>query len=164
METCAVSKLEHWKELPVGKEPSSNNQEISEEHPHQVFKEEEIKESEDKREIKVELASVKIENINSKPKERNLKGISTSRKKDGNTFNQISQTINSDHCKNLEDIRIKSLIKLLSPIKLLKSLSKGICRNNWKSSIKPIMTTWNLTTKARNLSSKHNKLALDSLK
>ncbi|MBW0532229.1 hypothetical protein O181_071944 [Austropuccinia psidii MF-1] len=30
METCTVSKLEGWKELPVEKEPSSNNQEISE--------------------------------------------------------------------------------------------------------------------------------------
>ncbi|MBW0553862.1 hypothetical protein O181_093577 [Austropuccinia psidii MF-1] len=52
METCAVSKLEYLKELPVEKEPSFNNQEISEEHPHQVFKEEEIMESEYEKEIK----------------------------------------------------------------------------------------------------------------
>ncbi|MBW0571323.1 hypothetical protein O181_111038 [Austropuccinia psidii MF-1] len=48
METCAVSQLEDWKELPVEKDPSSNNQAISEKHPNQVFKEEEIMKSEGK--------------------------------------------------------------------------------------------------------------------
>ncbi|MBW0509103.1 hypothetical protein O181_048818 [Austropuccinia psidii MF-1] len=95
METCAVSKLEDWKELPVEKEPSSNNQAISEEHP-QVFKEEGIMKSEGKREIKVESAS---EDIKQKPKEINLTGITIPRRENGNTCNQIFQTINSDNFK-----------------------------------------------------------------
>ncbi|MBW0562017.1 hypothetical protein O181_101732 [Austropuccinia psidii MF-1] len=94
METCAVSKLEDWKELPVEKGPSSRNQEILEEHPHQVFKEEEIMESEDKRETKVELAPVNTENIKAKPKEINLTVITTSERENGNNGNKITQAIN----------------------------------------------------------------------
>ncbi|MBW0584117.1 hypothetical protein O181_123832 [Austropuccinia psidii MF-1] len=161
METCAVSKLEDWKELPVEKEPSSNNQEISEEHPHQVFKEKEIMKSEGKREIKVELAT---EDIKPRPKEISLTGITIPRRENGNTCSQISQAINSDNFKNHEDIRRKPLTKFLSPIKALKSLSKGIFKNNWKSSVKPVMSIINVTAEERNFHSNSNTSALNSLK
>ncbi|MBW0551667.1 hypothetical protein O181_091382 [Austropuccinia psidii MF-1] len=164
METCAVSKLEDCKELPVEKEPSSRNQEILEEHPHQVFEEEEIMESEDKREIKVELAPVNTENIKPKPKEINLTGITTSQRENGNTGNQITQAINHYNFKNPEAIRRKSLTKLLSPIKALKSLSKGIFKNKWKSSVKPVMSIINVTVGERNLNSHPDTSALISLK
>ncbi|MBW0584418.1 hypothetical protein O181_124133 [Austropuccinia psidii MF-1] len=164
METCAVSKLEDWKELPVEKEPSFRNQEILEEHPHQVFKEEEIMESEYKREIKVELAPVNTENIKLNLKEKNSLGTLASRKENGNTCSQISQAIKSYNLQNPEEIRRKPLTKLLSPIKALKSLLKGIFKNSWKSSIKPVATVINFTAEARYLSSPPNKLALNSLK
>ncbi|MBW0570571.1 hypothetical protein O181_110286 [Austropuccinia psidii MF-1] len=160
METCAVSKLEDWKELPVEKEPSSYNQAISEEHP-QIFKEEGMMKSEGKREIKVELAS---EDIKPEPKEINITGITTSKRENGNTCNQISQAINSDNFKNHEDIRRKPLTKLLSPIQELKFLSKGIFKNSWKSSIKPVATVINFTAEGRYLNYHPNKLALNSLK
>ncbi|MBW0527420.1 hypothetical protein O181_067135 [Austropuccinia psidii MF-1] len=158
---CAVSKLEDWKELPVERKPSSNNQEISEEHPHQVFKEKEIMKSEDKREMKMELAS---ENIKPKPKEINLTGIKTSKRENGNTCNQISQAINSDNFKNHEDIRRKPLTKFLSPIKELKSLSKGIFKDKWKSRVKPVMSIINVTVGEKSLNSNSNTSALNSLK
>ncbi|MBW0468212.1 hypothetical protein O181_007927 [Austropuccinia psidii MF-1] len=164
MEVCVDSKLVEWKEFPVEKEPTSNNQAVSEEHPHQVIKEEEIEESEDRREIKVKLASVNTEDINSNPKERNLTGISISRSKNEKTCNQICQAINSDNLKNPEDIRRKPLTKILSSIKALKSLSKGIFKNNWTSSIKPVVTIMNITAEARSLNSQPNKLKLNSLK
>ncbi|MBW0586046.1 hypothetical protein O181_125761 [Austropuccinia psidii MF-1] len=164
METCAVSKLEDWKELPVEKEPSSNNQEISEKHPNQVFKEEEIMKSEGKREIKVELAPVNTENIKPKPKEINLTGITTSKRENGNTGNQITQAINHHNFKNPEEIKRKPLTKLLSPIKALKSLSKGIFKNKWKSSVKPVMSIINVTVGERNLHFNSNTSALNSLK
>ncbi|MBW0550717.1 hypothetical protein O181_090432 [Austropuccinia psidii MF-1] len=164
METCAVSQLEDWKELPVEKEPSSNNQEISEEHPHQVFKQEEIMESEDKSEIKVELASVNTEYIKTKPKEMNLTGITTSRRENGNNGNQISHAIKSDNFKNHEDIRRKPLTKFLSPIKSFKYLSKGIFKNKWKSSVKQVMSIINFTVGERTLSSHPDTAALNSLK
>ncbi|MBW0544394.1 hypothetical protein O181_084109 [Austropuccinia psidii MF-1] len=85
METCAVSKLEYWKELPIENESSTKNQEKFEKNSYQVLKKEEINESKDKREIKDELASFNIENINSKPKDRKLAGILTSRRENGNT-------------------------------------------------------------------------------
>ncbi|MBW0571156.1 hypothetical protein O181_110871 [Austropuccinia psidii MF-1] len=164
METCAVSKLEDWKELTVEKEPSSNNQEITEKHPHQVFKEEEIMESEYEREIKVELASVDTGDIKPKPKEINLTGITSTRREKGNTCHQIFQAINSYNVKNPEQIRRKPLTKLLSPIKALKSLSKRIFKISWKSSIKPVATVINVTAEARYLNSHPNKLALNSIK
>ncbi|MBW0559192.1 hypothetical protein O181_098907 [Austropuccinia psidii MF-1] len=164
METCAVSKLEDWKEFPEEKEPSSNNQELSEKHPHQVFKEEEIMESEYEREIKVELAPVNTEDINPKPKEINLTGIMIPRREKGNTFHQIFHAINSYNLKIPEEIRRKQLTKLLSPIKALKSLSKGIFKNTLKSSIKPVSTVINVTEEERYLNSHPNKLALNSLK
>ncbi|MBW0525588.1 hypothetical protein O181_065303 [Austropuccinia psidii MF-1] len=164
METCAVSKLENWKELPAEKESSFNNQEISEEHPHQVFKEKEIIESEDKREIKVVSASVNAEDVKPRPKEISLTGITISRKENGNTCSQISQAINSDNFKNHEDIRRKPPVKFLSPIKAVKSLSKGILTNKWKSSAKPVMSIINVTMGERNLHSHSNTSALNSLK
>ncbi|MBW0581568.1 hypothetical protein O181_121283 [Austropuccinia psidii MF-1] len=164
METCAVSKLEDWKELPVEKEPSSNNQEISEKHPNQVFKEEEIMKSEGKRDIKVELAPVNTENIKPKPEEINLKGITTSKGENRNTGNQITQAINYYNFKNPEEIKIKPLTKLLSPIKALKSLSKGIFKNSWKSGVKPVMSVINVTMGERNLHSNSNTSALNTLK
>ncbi|MBW0562684.1 hypothetical protein O181_102399 [Austropuccinia psidii MF-1] len=62
METCAVSKLEDWKEIPIEKESRSQNQARSEKSPHQSFDSEEIKESKNKVEIKGEL-SIKNEQI-----------------------------------------------------------------------------------------------------
>ncbi|MBW0575944.1 hypothetical protein O181_115659 [Austropuccinia psidii MF-1] len=121
-------------------------------------------ESGDKREIKVELAPVNTENIKPKPKEINLTGITTSKRENGNTCNQISQAINSDNFKNHEDIRRKPLTKFLSPIKALKSLSKGIFKNKWKSSVKPVMSIINFTVGERNLHSNSNTSALNSLK
>ncbi|MBW0556635.1 hypothetical protein O181_096350 [Austropuccinia psidii MF-1] len=82
METCAVSKLEDWKELPVEKKPSSNTQAISEEHP-EIFKEEEIKESEEKVEIQEELASNAEEDIKPKSKEINFTGVRPQEEKIG---------------------------------------------------------------------------------
>ncbi|MBW0486795.1 hypothetical protein O181_026510 [Austropuccinia psidii MF-1] len=164
METCAVSKLEDWKELSVEKEPSSSNQEILEEHPHQAFKEEEIMESEDIREIKVELASFNTEDIKQKLKEMDLTGIKTSRREKVKNCNQISQAMNRDNFENHEDIRRKPLTKFLSPIKALKSLSKGIFKNKWKSSVKPVISIINFTEEARNLHSHPDTPALNSLK
>ncbi|MBW0583596.1 hypothetical protein O181_123311 [Austropuccinia psidii MF-1] len=120
--------------------------------------------SEGKREIKVELAPVNTENIKPKPKEIKLTVISTSRKENGNTCSQVPQTINNYNFKNAEVIRRKSLTKLFSPIKALKSLSKGIFKNCWKASIKPVATVINVTAEARYLNSHSNKLALNSLK
>ncbi|MBW0509224.1 hypothetical protein O181_048939 [Austropuccinia psidii MF-1] len=163
METVAVSKLEDWKELSVEKEPSSRNQEILEENPHQAFKEEEIMESEDKREMKVELASFNTEDIKTKPKEMNLIGITILRREDGNTSNQISQAINSDDLRNHEDIRRKPLTQFLSPIIALKYLSKAIFKNNWKSSLKPVMSIINVTEEATKSHSHSDASALTSL-
>ncbi|MBW0510052.1 hypothetical protein O181_049767 [Austropuccinia psidii MF-1] len=163
METCAVSKLEDWKELPVEKEPSYNNQEISEEHPP-VFQKAGIKESEEKVEIKVRLALFNTEDIKKKPKEINFTGITIPRIENGNTFNQISQAINSDNFKNHEDIQRKPLTKLPSSIKALKSLSKGKFENNCKSSIKPVVTIVSVSSESKGLSSHIVKSAIKSLK
>ncbi|MBW0582424.1 hypothetical protein O181_122139 [Austropuccinia psidii MF-1] len=62
METCAVSKLEDWKEIPIEKESRSKNQSNSEKSPHQSFDSEEMKESKNKVEIKEEF-SIKNEQI-----------------------------------------------------------------------------------------------------
>ncbi|MBW0506660.1 hypothetical protein O181_046375 [Austropuccinia psidii MF-1] len=163
METCAVSKLEDWKELPVEKLPSYKNQEISEEHT-QVFKEEGIKESEENVEIKVGLALFNTDDIKKNPKEINLTGITIPKRENGNTFNQISQAINSDNFKNHENIQRKSLTKLLLPIKAFKSLSKGKFKNNCKSSIKPVATIVRVSSESKGLSSQIVKSALKSSK
>ncbi|MBW0520231.1 hypothetical protein O181_059946 [Austropuccinia psidii MF-1] len=115
-----------------------------------------MKESKDKREIKEELASVNRENINSKPKDRKLTVILTQRRENGNTCSQISQAINSYNFGNTEEIKRKPPTKLLSPIKALKSHSKGIFKNNWKSSIKPVAPVINFTEESRDLNSHPN--------
>ncbi|MBW0478185.1 hypothetical protein O181_017900 [Austropuccinia psidii MF-1] len=163
IETCAVSKLEYWKELPVEKEPSYNNQEISEEHP-QVFEEGGMKESEEKVEIKVGLALFTTGDIKTKPKKINLTGIKIPRRENRNTFNQISQAINSDNFKNHEYIQRKTLTMLLSPIKAFKSLSKGKYKNHCKSSINPVVTIVSVSSESKGLSSQIVKSALKSLK
>ncbi|MBW0584702.1 hypothetical protein O181_124417 [Austropuccinia psidii MF-1] len=163
METCAVSKLKEWKELPVEKKPSSNNQAILEEHA-QIFKEEEIKESEAKVEIQEELASNDKEDIKPKSKEINLTGVKTPRRENRNTCSQITQAINRYNFRNPEEIKRKPLTKLLSPIKASKSLSKGIFKNNFKSSIKPNAAVINVTAESRDLKSKPNTSELTSLK
>ncbi|MBW0551855.1 hypothetical protein O181_091570 [Austropuccinia psidii MF-1] len=62
METCAVSKLEDWKEIPIQKESRSKNQAHSKKSPSQSFDSEEMKESKDKMEMKEEF-SIKNEQI-----------------------------------------------------------------------------------------------------
>ncbi|MBW0549930.1 hypothetical protein O181_089645 [Austropuccinia psidii MF-1] len=62
METCAVSKLEYWKEIQIEKESRSKNQAHPEKSPHQSFDSEEMKESKDKVEMKEEF-SIKNEQI-----------------------------------------------------------------------------------------------------
>ncbi|MBW0543004.1 hypothetical protein O181_082719 [Austropuccinia psidii MF-1] len=62
METCVVSKLEDWKEIPIEKESIYKNQARSEKSHHQSFDIEEMKESKDKVEIK-EKFSMKNEQI-----------------------------------------------------------------------------------------------------
>ncbi|MBW0534365.1 hypothetical protein O181_074080 [Austropuccinia psidii MF-1] len=66
--------------------------------------------------------------------------------------------------KNPEEIKRKSLTKLLSPIKALKSLSKGIFRNNWKASIKPAVTIIIVTSESKGSSSQIDKSTLKALK
>ncbi|MBW0527482.1 hypothetical protein O181_067197 [Austropuccinia psidii MF-1] len=112
METCAVSKLEVWKELPKENESSPKNQENFEENANQLLDSEEVKDSKYKVEINEELAPVHTEDINSNNRERNVTGISTSKKEKGNTCSQISQAINSNNFKNPEEIRRKPLTKL----------------------------------------------------
>ncbi|MBW0542731.1 hypothetical protein O181_082446 [Austropuccinia psidii MF-1] len=130
METCAVSKLDYWKELLIEKESSLKNREILEETFHQILVSEEVKDSKDKVKIQKELAPMNEEDVNLNPTEENLPSISNSRKENGNSFSQISQAINSQNFKNTEEIRRKPLTKILSPIKALKSLSKGIFKDN----------------------------------
>ncbi|MBW0570402.1 hypothetical protein O181_110117 [Austropuccinia psidii MF-1] len=62
METCAVSKLEDWKEIGIEKDSRSKSQAHSEKSPYQSFDSEEMKESKDKVEIK-EKFSIKNEQI-----------------------------------------------------------------------------------------------------
>ncbi|MBW0543418.1 hypothetical protein O181_083133 [Austropuccinia psidii MF-1] len=62
METCGVSKLEDWKEMPIEKESRSKNQAHSDKSPHQSFDSEEMEETKDKVEMKEEF-SIKNERI-----------------------------------------------------------------------------------------------------
>ncbi|MBW0577586.1 hypothetical protein O181_117301 [Austropuccinia psidii MF-1] len=104
------------------------------------------------------------EDVNSKLKNINITGTLALGKGNGNTWNQLSQVINSDNFKNPEDIRIKPLTDLFSPIKALKYPSRGIFENNLKSTMKPFMKIMNLTSEARNLKTQPNKSALNSPK
>ncbi|MBW0592072.1 hypothetical protein O181_131787 [Austropuccinia psidii MF-1] len=164
MKAFAVSKLENWKELPKEKKLRPKNQYNFVENSHQVLDSEEVKDSKDKVKIHEELAPISTEDINSNSKERNVTGTLASRKENRNTCSQISQAIKSYNFKNTEEIRRKPLTKLLSPIKALKSLSKGIFKNNWKSSIKPVVTIVSVTSEYKGLSSQIDKSALNSLK
>ncbi|MBW0483485.1 hypothetical protein O181_023200 [Austropuccinia psidii MF-1] len=127
-------------------------------------KNEEVKDSKDKVKIHETLAAIDTEYFNLKLKEENSPGILASRKENGNTCSQISQAINSYNFKNPGDIRRKTLTKRFSPIKSLKSLPKGIFKNSWKSSIKPVLTILSVTSESKGLSSQINKSALKSLK
>ncbi|MBW0587669.1 hypothetical protein O181_127384, partial [Austropuccinia psidii MF-1] len=119
METCAVSKLEYWQELPKENELSPKKQENFEENSHQVLDSEEVKDSKGKVKIHEELAQINTEDFNLKLKEENSSGILASRKVNGNTCSQIAQAIKSYNFKNTEDIKRKTLTKLISPIKAL---------------------------------------------
>ncbi|MBW0559731.1 hypothetical protein O181_099446 [Austropuccinia psidii MF-1] len=160
METCAVSQLEYWKELPKENESSPKNQENFEENSHQVLDSEEVKDSKDKVKIHEELAPINTEDFNLKLKKENSPGILASRKENGNTCSQISQSIKIYNFKNPEDIKRKTLTKLFSSIKDLKSLSKGIFKNNWKSSIKTAVTIVSVSSESKFLSSQIDKSAL----
>ncbi|MBW0559372.1 hypothetical protein O181_099087 [Austropuccinia psidii MF-1] len=121
------------------------NNENLEENSHQVLDSEEVKDSKDKVEIHEELAPMNTEDFNLNLKEESSSGILSSRKENGNNFSQISQAIKIYNFKNPEDIRRKTLTKLSSPIKALRSLSKGIFKKNWNSSIKPVVTIASVT-------------------
>ncbi|MBW0580217.1 hypothetical protein O181_119932, partial [Austropuccinia psidii MF-1] len=123
-----------------------------------------VKDSKDKVKIHEELAPINTEDFNSKLKEANSLGILAPRKENGNTCSQISQAIKSYNFKNPEDIKRKTLRKLISPIKSLKSLSKRIFKNNWKLSIKPVVKIVSVTSESKVLSSQIDKSALNSLK
>ncbi|MBW0542379.1 hypothetical protein O181_082094 [Austropuccinia psidii MF-1] len=161
---CSPQKVGWREKPPAGMDLCKASKiAISEEHP-QVFKLEEIKEYGEKMEIKRELSSNDTEDIKPKPKEINLKGITTPRRENGNACNQRSQAINSYNFRNPEEIRRKPVTKLLSPIKESKSFSKGIFKNNWISSVKPVMSIINVTEEARDLDSCPDTSALYSLK
>ncbi|MBW0522704.1 hypothetical protein O181_062419 [Austropuccinia psidii MF-1] len=164
METCSFSKLEDQKELPKENELRPKNQDDFVENSHQVLDSEEVKDSKDKAKIHEELAPINTEYSNLKLEEEIFPGILASRKENGNTCSQISQAIKSYNFKNPEDIRRETLTNLFSPIKSLKSLSKGIFSNNWKSSIKPVVTIVSVTSECKGLSSQIDKSALNSLK
>ncbi|MBW0556252.1 hypothetical protein O181_095967 [Austropuccinia psidii MF-1] len=164
METCAVSKLEYWQELPKENELSPKKQENFEENSHQVLDSEAVKDSKEKVKIHGELAPINTGDFNLKLKEEKSPGISASRKGNGNPCSQISQAIKSYNFKNPEDIKRKTLTKLISPLKALKSLSKGIFKNNWKSSIKPVVTIVSVSSESKGLSSQIDKSALNLLK
>ncbi|MBW0523435.1 hypothetical protein O181_063150 [Austropuccinia psidii MF-1] len=132
IEACAFSKLEFRKELPKFNESSPKNQEKFEENCHQVLDIEEVKDSKDKVNIHEELSPINTEDFNLKIQEESSLGILPSRKENGNTCSQISQAIKSYNFKNPEEIRRKTLTRLLAPNKAWKSLSKGIFKNNWK--------------------------------
>ncbi|MBW0504494.1 hypothetical protein O181_044209 [Austropuccinia psidii MF-1] len=155
MEKFAVSKLEDWKELPKENELKPKNQDKFQENSHQVLDSEEVKDSKDKVKIHEELAPINTEDFNLKLKEEN-----SPRKENGNTCSQISQAIKSYNFKNPENIKRKTLKELLSPIKALKSVSKGIFKNNWKSSIKPVVTVVSVSSESKGLSSQIDKSAL----
>ncbi|MBW0566376.1 hypothetical protein O181_106091 [Austropuccinia psidii MF-1] len=138
--TCAVSQLEYWKELPKENESSPQSQANFGENSHQVLDSVEVKDSKYKVKIHEELAPINTEDFNLKLKEEKSPKPLASKKENGNTCSQISQAIKSYNCKNTEDIKIKTLTKLISTIKALKSVSKGIFKNNWKLSIKPVVT------------------------
>ncbi|MBW0572239.1 hypothetical protein O181_111954 [Austropuccinia psidii MF-1] len=118
MKTCAVSKLEYWNKFPVEKELRTKDQENLEENSHQVLGSEEVKDYKDKVIIQKELDPRNTADFNSNAKERNVKGILTSRKANGNTCSQISQAINSYNFKNPEDIRRKTLKSFSHLLKL----------------------------------------------
>ncbi|MBW0529598.1 hypothetical protein O181_069313, partial [Austropuccinia psidii MF-1] len=113
---------------------------------HQVLDSEEVKDSKDKVKIDGKLAPINSEDLN------------------GNTCSQIAQAIKCYNLKNTEDIKRKTLTKLISPSKALKSLSKGIFKNNWKSSIKPVVTIVSVSSEPKGLSSQIDKSALNLLK
>ncbi|MBW0497600.1 hypothetical protein O181_037315 [Austropuccinia psidii MF-1] len=119
-----------------------------------------MKDSKDKLKIHEELAPINTEDLNLKLEEENSPEILASRKENGNTCSQISQAIKSYNLKNPEDIRRKTLMKLLSPIKALKSLLKGIFKNNWKTSIKPVVTIVSVSSEWKGLSSQIDKSEL----
>ncbi|MBW0542795.1 hypothetical protein O181_082510 [Austropuccinia psidii MF-1] len=110
--------------------------------------------------IQKELAPMNTEEVNSKSKEENILENFTERKENGKSYSQISQAINSNNLKNPEEIKRKPSTKLLSPIKELKSLSKGIFKNNWKSTIKPVVTIFSVTSESKGSSSKIDKSSL----
>ncbi|MBW0524368.1 hypothetical protein O181_064083 [Austropuccinia psidii MF-1] len=134
------------------------------ENSHQVLDSEEVKDSKEKLKIHEELATINTADFNLKLKEESSPGILSSRKENRNTCSQISQAIKSDNFKNPEEIRRKKLTKPFSPIKALKSLSKGIFKNNWKSIIKPVVTIVSFTSQSKGLSSQIDESALNSLK
>ncbi|MBW0550748.1 hypothetical protein O181_090463 [Austropuccinia psidii MF-1] len=125
---------------------------------------EEVKDSKDKVKIHEELAPINTEDFNLKLKEENSPGILASRKENGNTCSQISQAIKSYSFKNTEEIKRKTLTKLISPIKAWKYLLKGIFKSNWKSSIKLVVTIVSVSSESKGLSSQIDKSALNSLK
>ncbi|MBW0543762.1 hypothetical protein O181_083477, partial [Austropuccinia psidii MF-1] len=134
METCAVSKLEDWKELPKEKELRPKNQYNFLENSHQVLDTEEVKDSKDKVKIYEELAPISTEDINSNSKERNVTGILTSRRENGNTCNQNNwkSSINSvvtivsvsSESKGLSSQIDKSALNLLKEVSLKYKISK----------------------------------------
>ncbi|MBW0555623.1 hypothetical protein O181_095338 [Austropuccinia psidii MF-1] len=126
------------KELPKEKELRPKNQYNFVENSHQVLDSEEVKDSKDKVKIHEELAPISTEDIKSNSKERNVTGILTSRKENGNTCNQASQAINSYNFRNPE--------------------------NRWKSSIKPVVTIISVTSESKGSSSQIDKSALKALK
>ncbi|MBW0463278.1 hypothetical protein O181_002993 [Austropuccinia psidii MF-1] len=144
MEICAVSKLEYCKELTKENESSTKKKENFDDNFHQVLDSEEVKNFKEKVKIHEELTPINTEDFSLKLK-KNSPGFLASRKENGNTCSQISQAIKSYNFKNTEDIRRKMLTKLFSPIKALKSLSKGIFNNNLKSSINPAVTIVSVT-------------------
>ncbi|MBW0581109.1 hypothetical protein O181_120824 [Austropuccinia psidii MF-1] len=105
METCAVSKLEDWKELPKENELKPKNQDKFQENSHQVLDSEEVKDSKDKVKIHEELAPINTEDFNLNLEEDNSPRILASRKENGNTCSQISQAIKIYNFKNTEDIK-----------------------------------------------------------
>ncbi|MBW0512492.1 hypothetical protein O181_052207 [Austropuccinia psidii MF-1] len=164
METSSASKLEYWKELQKENESSPKNQESLEENSHQVLSSKEVEDSKYKVKIHEVLAPINTKNFNLKLKEEGSPGILASRKENGNTCSQISQAIKGYNLKNPEEIKRKTITNIISPIKTLKSLSKGIWKNNWKSSIKPVVTIVSVTSESKGLSSQIDKSALKSLK